>query len=218
MNPATNPSESHNLKWLKIGLSQRTIQAAEAQGVVGPSDELHDELSQQWTTLLNARHLLTLPIPNLVPLQPWLSAVKLDGILLSGGNDHATRSTCETACIEYSMKHRLPLMGICHGFQCIARYFGATLIPIQGHVGCTHPVQIHENPYIPTGTQIVNSFHTLTIETLPDGFRPLATDLEGHFEAIYHETLPIVAFIWHPERPPFDAKWNAWAYSFYAKN
>jgi putative glutamine amidotransferase len=65
---------------------------------------------------------------------------KLDGIILSGGDDVAapqgewqvrpeclTRSEHESRLIEAAAKHKIPLLGICRGVQQLNVFFGGTL-------------------------------------------------------------------------------------------
>ena len=130
---------------LKIGITQRV-------DYIENIDETRDVLDQRWTKLLAENNFIILPIPNACNVPNFIDTMKLDGILISGGNDHDTRTICETACIEYCIKHHLPLFGICHGMQFIGQFFGSQLISIKNHVGIYHNVNITVNDYgIPAG-------------------------------------------------------------------
>ena len=197
---------------LKIGITQR-IDYIETLG------EIRDVLDQRWTKLLEEHDFVAVPIPNACNATGFIDELALDGILISGGNDHSTRTVCENACIEYCVKHQLPLFGICHGMQFIGQFFGSKLISIEKHVGVCHNVNILDNGYgIPMGIFKVNSFHNFTLGTPPDGFSVLATDDTGNCEAMYHQRLPIVTFMWHPERPPFLNWFNHFIKDFYEKH
>ena len=196
---------------LKIGITQR-VDYIESIG------ETRDVLDQHWTKLLEENDFITVPIPNTCNVSNFVAKLSLNGILISGGNDHDTRTICETACIEYCMKHHLPLFGICHGMQFIGQFFGAQLVPIKNHVGICHNVNITDNNYgIPTGAFEVNSFHNFSLDKIPDDFLGFAIDDEGHCEAMQHKLLPIVTFMWHPERPPFLNWFNHFIKNFYEK-
>ena len=197
---------------LKIGITQR-VDYIESIG------ETRDVLDQRWTKLLTENDFITIPIPNTCNVSNFVDKLSLDGILISGGNDHDTRIICETAFIEYCVKHRLPLFGICHGMQFIGQYFGARLVPIKNHVGNCHEVIVRSNDFgIPQEIFNVNSFHNFTLDRVPNEFSILATDDTGNCEAMYHKHLPIVTFMWHPERPPFLNWFNSFIKYFYEKH
>lgn len=199
------------MKMLKIGITQR----AEYFETFG---EIRDTLDQNWAKLLQANGCLAVPVPNVCRVDDFIEALSLDGILMSGGDDHPTRERCETDCIDYCVKHRMPLLGICHGMQFIGRYFGATLVNIERHVKVRHNIFVHANPYgIPQKTFKVNSFHRFTLDNVPDGFLGFAFDNSECCEAMYHSTLPIAAFIWHPERVPYLDWFGAFLRKFYEK-
>lgn len=196
---------------LKIGITQR----AEYFETFG---ETRDALDQNWTKLLQANDCLAVPVPNVCYVSDFIEALSLDGILMSGGDDHPMRERCETACIDYCVKRKMPLLGICHGMQFIGRHFGATLVNIKGHVNVRHDVSIHSNPHgVPQKQFEVNSFHRFTLDKIPDEFLSFAADAEGHCEAVYHSTLPIAAFMWHPERVPYLDWFGDFLRKFYEK-
>lgn len=197
---------------LKIGITQRI-------DYIKSIEETRDVLDQRWTGLLARNDFITIPIPNICDVHNFIDSLTLDGILISGGNDHDMRAICEIACIEYCLKHHLPLLGICHGMQFIGQYFGAKLIRIENHVGVCHDVRIEDNRYgIPNGTFNVNSFHNFTLDNAPEDFSVLAIDNNGHCEAMHHKSLSIVTFMWHPERPPFLNWFNHFIKDFYEKH
>ena len=197
---------------LKIGITQRV-------DYIEAINETRDVLDQRWTKLFEENNFIPVPIPNACNVSKFIDTMELDGILISGGNDHNTRTICETACIEYCIKHKLPLFGICHGMQFIGQLFGAQLISIKNHVGICHTVNITKNAYsIPTGNFCVNSFHNFTLDKIPNGFSGFATDNDGHCEAMQHNYLPIVAFMWHPERPPLLNWFNRFIKDFYEEH
>ena len=89
---------------------------------------------------------------------------------------------------------------------------------IRGHVKVRHDIFVHSNPYrIPKKTFEVNSFHHFTLDKIHDEFLSFATDKEGHCEAMYHSTLPIVTFMWHPERLPYLDWFDEFLRRFYEK-
>ena len=87
-----------------------------------------------------------------------ISDLELDGLLLIGGNfdspaeyylhpenlppthNLSKRSMAYLEAIAYAHKHRLPLLGICAGFQMLAGYFGAKMyLDVQQELKSTIP-------------------------------------------------------------------------------
>ena len=138
------------------------------------------------------------PVPNNDNTQAWLEELKPDGIILSGGCNigaHLQRDLTETHLLNYAMCNcKIPVLGICRGMQFIAYSAGSKLIPIENHVSSAHVVYGRIN-------KSVNSYHNFTIKDCPNGYHILARCIEDDaIEAIRHDTLPILALMWHPER------------------
>lgn len=110
-----------------------------------------------------------------------------------------------------------PILGICRGMQILNVVFGGTLcqhLPttadhrkdkqsnIQGDL--IHPVTAVGESFLSEayGRQfVVNSAHHQAVDKLGKDLRIIARDdCDGVVEAIEHNTLPIVAVQWHPER------------------
>ena len=96
-----------------IALTQR-VERIEAIG------ERRDALSQEWAALAEACGFLPLPLPNrLTAVRQLLAAVRVDGIILTGGNDLASyggdapeRDEAERFLIQYAIDRRTPLLEI----------------------------------------------------------------------------------------------------------
>lgn len=107
--------------------------------------------------------------------------------------------------VEYAAKSKKPMLGICRGHQSINVFMGGTLIQDIGksHSSVRHDVETFENRLISfPKTMNVNSYHHQVLDKIAPGFIEIARSKEGFNEAIIHETLPIMAFQWHPEKNP----------------
>ena len=158
------------------------------------------------------------PAPNL----------SYDGLVLCGGGDldcalfgqenkgsdppDLARDAAELALFRAFYEAGKPILGICRGMQLINVALGGDLIqdlpPLMGRFhgggeGCVHPIRTRpgswlERLYGPEMT--VNSFHHQAVDRLGAGLVATAWSEGGIVEAIEHQTAPVWAFQFHPER------------------
>lgn len=122
--------------------------------------------------------------------------------------------------LDLFVKSKKPILGICKGFQLIQLYFGGQLIqdlprpsihPVQENGDDSlHPVHSYPLTSVLLGQHfpaadfpekvMVNSAHHQGIEKDGRHLYPFQKAKDGITEAVCHETLPILAFQWHPER------------------
>ena len=148
-------------------------------------------------------------IDNKTNIYKWLSSINPQAILLSGGNDlgqYRERDKTEEFVLDWAMKFKLPVLGICRGMQFMSKYFGANLINVSGHVKS-------RNKLIPFNTDLqfpsnVTCFHNYSLEKCPKEFKVLVKCEDGTIEAIKHRKLPWEGWMWHPERKPNHNKLN----------
>jgi gamma-glutamyl-gamma-aminobutyrate hydrolase PuuD len=174
-----------------IAVSQRVDKEQE-------HNEMRDALDQRLTTFLSICGYAPIPVPNALGslLLEWLKVVQPSALVFSGGNDigqSVQRDQTENVLLEYALKQKLPVLGICRGMQMIAHLAGASLHPLDGHVGTRHQL---------TGiiSMEVNSYHAYSITECPNDFEILARSQDGEIEAIRHLKLPWEGWMWHPER------------------
>ena len=123
---------------------------------------------------------------------------RLDGLLLSGGNDiephlygqepdqrlgpvDSERDSFEFALVQQAVRRGIPVLGICRGMQLINVYFGGTLIQDLGSA-----VPTHDGPH----TDLAYRFHAVT--TVP-GTR--ARDVYGETVEVasaHHQAVDVV--------------------------
>ena len=179
--------------------------------------ERRDCLDQAWAKLLLKSRMIPVPLSNCFEnVEKEVTALNLDGILLTGGNDlnflenaknkAPERDLFESELLSLCSKINLPVLGVCRGMQLMANHYGGTIIELNGHVATTHHINVHVQNVIPLKTgRIVNSFHNFGIDpNLLKQFKIVATSMEGYVEAMAHKKLKQWGIMWHPERPPFD--------------
>lgn len=191
----------------KIGISQRVE-------VIEEYEERRDCLDQRWGPLLRSLGYVPIPLFNQVDeVDDYADTLDLDGILLTGGNDLDTledgsnvapeRDSFERRLLYYAIERDLPVLGVCRGAQLVNVYFGGSLSPVEGHVATTHEISITTSsiPDTPQSAK-TNSYHNYGIKTdgLAAQMKAIARTEDATIEWIEHETHPITAIIWHPER------------------
>ena len=131
------------------------------------------------------------------------------GCAISGAADiDEARDTRELALVESFLRAGKPVFGICRGLQLINVSFGGTLHRhILGHAQVHGRDRLHSVHAAPGllrtlyGVRFtVNSAHHQSVEALGAGIKVLACAPDGTVEAIAHESLPVFAVQWHPER------------------
>ena len=187
--------------------------------------EIRDALSHDWLKYLSVTlpDTLVLPVANIPEhVDKLFSEIKIDGVLLSNGNDWGDsleRDETETILFKKCRQEKTPVLGICRGFQAINIMMGAKIEPEikqvsnQSHVSCQHPVSIIDNGFQQLFGEeeiTVNSYHNQGI--VKDGLAPdliaFAMAEGGVVEGFYHRSEPILAVQWHPERASPSTKFN----------
>lgn len=104
-----------------------------------------------------------------------------------------------------------PVFGICRGIQVINVFFGGDLYQdLPGQLGFDHYNSRMRHPvFAAEGSALralfgetfrTNSTHHQAVRRLGDGLQVTARSVEGITEALSHETLPVFATQFHPER------------------
>lgn len=159
-----------------------------------------------------------------------------DGLFLTGGEDieprrygmedgglcgrpDEWRDGAELALCEIFAAARKPILGVCRGLQMINVYFGGTLVrDLPAERGLAHPSGVMHAVETPDSSWLraffprkfsVNSYHHQAVDKLGEGLKAAAFSENGRvIEALEHETLPIFAVQWHPERMTGAARYD----------
>jgi putative glutamine amidotransferase len=157
-------------------------------------------------------------------------AEHLDGVIVSGGDDihpglyglealtekeyDHDRDELEQYYINYALEHRLPLMGICRGYQLINVVLGGSLhLDIRkmrrktSNFGTILPrktVLLSEDSTIAGLTGLnrlrVNSLHYQAVDRVAESLRIGGHDLDAFVQVLEHSgDMPILGVQWHPE-------------------
>ena len=156
-----------------------------------------------------------------------------DALILSGGGDihpkyyneeikesvriDTQRDEAEFKLLDEFLKAGKPILGICRGCQVINVYFGGSLFQEIDNFA-EHKPEPEQKLYNKVASIkdsvanklygdefVVNSYHHQAIKKLGNGLK--ATHKCGNIiEGIEHETLPIIAYQWHPEKISLSQK------------
>lgn len=189
----------------KIAITQRLISENE-------HGEIRECLDVQWGNLLSEMNMIPIVLPINYDFKKIIEECDVDGVILSGGNDLSTlsdntlsvkRDHFEKEILEYSISHKIPVLGVCRGMQLIGDFFGTTFQKVMHHVGTQHVLKINqESKYVHYLNQIeqVNSYHNYTIDSAIQNMLIAATTIDGDIEAIEHLSERVLGVMWHSER------------------
>lgn len=183
------------------------------------------QVNTDYTKQLIERDVIPLILTPGEQLEESLSMC--DGILILGGDDinpvlygetndlnlskdiDPIMDETDQYIINYAYKKQMPMLGICRGIQALAVFLGGSLHQDLEHDKLHHPSEDKkhyvEKIYNSNLSKqlpdkfLVNTFHHQSVKKVPDGFHVTYKNCDV-IEAMEHDTLPIVAVQWHPER------------------
>tara|TARA_B100001248_G_C27381624_1_gene457243 strand:- start:880 stop:1503 length:624 start_codon:yes stop_codon:yes gene_type:complete len=172
--------------------------------------QINWSLENSWYNYFYNKKINLIPINNSIHSYKKLSFLKPKGIIISGGNDlysvikskeNLIREKYETKIIRYAIKKKIPILGVCRGFQLIAKLFRAKVFKINKHVRTTHSLQIEKKI---CGVNIrklkINSFHNYAIRNLPKTFNLIIRYVDNSIEIAQSKKFKILCLMFHPER------------------
>ena len=171
---------------------------------IGKHRELRDNLDIRLCNLIEKLGYGSIPLPNnLKNINKFIYQISPHAIILSGGGDPLKkdkRRKNEFKLIQYSLKKKIPLIGICRGAQVLNIYFGGKIMKIRNHVRKKHKIY---GPLIGKKQNIsVNSFHDYGFNQnlLGKDLKILASSSDKIIESFCHNKHKLLGIMWHPER------------------
>ena len=174
------------------------------------------------TDAISAAGFMPMLLPRIADTNMLAKAMdKVDALVITGSvaGDAKDRVQFEHMLMDMALERGLPVVGLCHGHQCINLYFGGkigripkNLSPKIVHHGkespyvkdCFHMINIKpgSNMYKWFGAERaeINTSHNFHITELGKGLEVTARADDGVIEAVEHRTLPVTGFQFHPER------------------
>ena len=178
--------------------------------------------SRRASLAMAAAGYLPVVLPDVADTNLLASAMdRAYALVLTGsvkGDDYRRRIKFEHRLIKMAIDRGIPVLGFCHGHQCINMYFGGKVekmplnrTPFIEHRSktppsvrnCFHMVDVKPGSRLAEGLGAtrfkVNSSHSYSATKVGKGLVVTARADDGIVEAIEHETLPITGFQFHPE-------------------
>ena len=174
--------------------------------------EMREALDVKWGKLFKKLNYLPVILPIEFEFRKYFSFMKIDGIILTGGNDlnisnknelSLKRDSFEKGLIRYAIKKKIPIFGMCRGMEIIGEFFGADFKRVKNQVGIRHTLSVNKkSKYFNQIKKIstVNSFHNYAIDKMPDDLTVSAWSHDGIIKAIEHKEYKIFGQMWHSER------------------
>jgi len=174
--------------------------------------EPRDALGHDWPKMLEELGYYPIFVSNFLKnLKVFLESTKIDGIILSGGDnigEYPLRDKTESKLIKFGIEQKIPIFGVCRGMQVINNFFNGTIQKTNNkkHVKTSHVIEIGNekfNHVLKQKSAKVNSFHNNIIkeENLGKNLKSFAINKSDNtIEGLFHKKYSIMGVMWHPER------------------
>jgi len=206
--------------------------------------EYYDYLESSYIKYLNQYDVNPIILPNNTKdIIKFYKKNKCTQIILTGGDDISPslynkkgkklninfyqRDLNEKILIQHSIEKKIPILGICRGFQIINVCLGGKLTKdinkiTKSIITKKHKVNFTEEfiKKVKKKSITVNSYHNqgITSSQLAADLVPLGFSDDGKLVEIYkHEKLPIIGIQWHPERKNFCKDFDKYIFKLFLK-
>jgi putative glutamine amidotransferase len=206
--------------------------------------EYYDYLESTYIKYLNQYKINPIILPNNTKdVIKFYKKNRCTHIILTGGDDICPslyskkarklnsnlyqRDLNEQILIKYSIEKKIPVLGICRGFQIINVCLGGKLTKdickiTKSINNKKHKVNFTKDfvKKVKKNSIIVNSYHNqgITQPQLAANLVPLGFSEDGKLVEIYnHVKLPIIGIQWHPERKNFCKDFDKYIFKLFLK-
>ena len=173
-------------------------------------------LEQNWIEYAKKVNINLFIISDPKNLKKDYTTYKPKGLIVSGGGDiynydkklyNLQRDKNEKKIIDFFKNKKLPILGICRGFQLICSYNGINLTRVKNHVKKNHNIyNLYQDKKLNFNKINTNSFHNYAVRKLNNKFEKLAIHDDQTVEIAKLKNSQIYLFMFHPERKNKDQK------------
>ena len=192
--------------------------------------ERSDQISHDWIQFLEDHGIIPILIPNTyTDIFSFVDNFRINLLLLSSGNNigplrikennfnisdvSVERDETERKLIDYALKNKIPILGVCRGMQMLNIYFGGQLerdlSPFysekKAHVTEKHMLRIENKSLqgiLKSNHFFTNSYHNqaVSLKGIAKELKSFATADDIIVEGFYHPKHHVIGIQWHPER------------------
>ncbi len=130
-----------------------------------------------------------------------IAAMQPSHIIISPGPRRPDNSGISLDVIKHFYK-TVPILGVCLGHQCIGQIFGSKIVNAPRIMHGKTDMIYHNRSGLFQGIDSpfeAARYHSLVIDSLPEGFTKTAWSDDGSIMGIQHETYPLYGVQFHPE-------------------
>ena len=168
-----------------------------------------DFIDHNWISYFDKKKIKFTIIPNSTSFDlSHISKKNIKLIILPGGNDlfskiylSKVRLKNELDLINFGIRYKIPILGVCRGMQVINLFYKGKQKKIKNHMRIRHKVYFNNNFFNKKSIDL-NSYHnfSIPINLLGENLTPIGLDKSKNVEFFRHNKLRIFGTRFHPER------------------
>ena len=168
-----------------------------------------DFIDHNWISYFDKKKIKFTIIPNSTSFDfSHISKKNIKLIILPGGNDlfskiylSKVRLKNELDLINFGIRYKIPILGVCRGMQVINLFYKGKQKKIKNHMRIRHKVYFNNNFFNKKSIDL-NSYHNfaIPINLLGENLTPIGLDKSKNVEFFRHNKLRIFGTMFHPER------------------
>ena len=180
------------------------------------NNQINFSIEKNWLDYLKYKKINLINVNKYPFKERNIKLYNPSALILHGGNDinfnkkdkiNSLRKKIDCEILKYAIKKKIPILGVCYGFQLIANFFKVKMSFSSKHIKSQHNIDIKEFIKNKRKNIIrVNSFHKCIVKNLPSHFKYLSLCNDGSVEMALSKEYKILVTMFHPERKNIGQK------------